>query len=413
MSEAHGKTAAEGGLGGGEAAPRAGAVSAAALVYGVIFFSFLDLFSQLPIMSTFAQSLGASLTLIGVIVGMYSFANIGGNLLAGVMADRWGAFGVLVAGLLGTTILLASYSVVETPYALLAVRFFHGLIGGFIVPAAFTYIANENNRKESGRMSASTGALIGSAAIVGPAFGGIMAANTSPGAVFMTVGVFGAVLCLGVLVFLRRRGVSEFRKRTPSLASARNRSVFFAVLGAFLLMFSQGALAYLLPLRVAEFGLSSSASGMLLSVFGVVAVLFFILPTKRIYDRIPPVRGLQAGMLLLGLSQLALSAAGGQNWLYAIMVMYGIGFAFIYPSMNILLIRGTEPGNRGKAYGILYAFFSIGVVAGSSGLGTLPLDISGMFAATGALLLAGFLSCFLHREPPPAPARESGIPSRQ
>ena len=188
------------------------------------------------------------------------------------------------------------------------------------------------------------------------------------------------------------------RGSTPALAAARNRSVFYAVLGAFLLMFSQGALAYLLPLRVDGFGLSSSSSGMLLSVFGVVAVLFFLLPTKRVYDRISPLRGLQIGMLLLGLSQLSLSFVPEANWLYAIMVLYGIGFAFIYPSMNMLLIRGTEPGNRGKAYGLLYAFFSVGVVAGSSGLGALPLDIHGMFAATGILLIVGSLSVFLSPE---------------
>src|SRR5690606_20870322 len=47
------------------------------IVYSIIFFTFIDLFAQLPIMSTFAQSFGASLSLVGIIVGMYSFANTG------------------------------------------------------------------------------------------------------------------------------------------------------------------------------------------------------------------------------------------------------------------------------------------------------------------------------------------------
>lgn len=55
------------------------------LVYAIIFFSFMDLFAQLPIISTFATSLGASTFLAGIAVGMYSLSNTGGNLFAGML----------------------------------------------------------------------------------------------------------------------------------------------------------------------------------------------------------------------------------------------------------------------------------------------------------------------------------------
>ena len=42
-------------------------------VYLIVFFSFFDLFSQLPVMSPFAQSLGATTFLIGVAVGIIPF----------------------------------------------------------------------------------------------------------------------------------------------------------------------------------------------------------------------------------------------------------------------------------------------------------------------------------------------------
>ncbi|MGB3103295.1 MAG: MFS transporter, partial [Psychrobacillus psychrotolerans] len=69
------------------------------------------------------------------------------------------------------------------------------------------------------------------------------------------------------------------------------------------------------------------------------------------------------------------------------MGLYGIGFAFLFPSINTLLIDSTEQSNRGKAYGYFYAFFSIGVVVGSSITGFLELDATSGFTMTAIILL--------------------------
>src|SRR5690606_13673327 len=58
------------------------------VVYSIIFFTFIDLFTQLPVMSTYAQSLGATVTVAGFIVGIYSLSNTGGNILAGILTDK-------------------------------------------------------------------------------------------------------------------------------------------------------------------------------------------------------------------------------------------------------------------------------------------------------------------------------------
>src|SRR5699024_9659624 len=47
------------------------------------------------------------------------------------------------------------------------------------------------------------------------------------------------------------------------------------------------------------------------------------------------------------------------------MIIYGFGFAFIFPSMNKVIADASSKVDRGKAYGVFYAFFSFGVVIGS------------------------------------------------
>ena len=72
----------------------------------------------------------------------------------------------------------------------------------------------------------------------------------------------------------------------------------------------------------------------------------------------------------------------------AVMALYGLGFALLFPAINTLLIHGTTESNRGKAYGWFYALFSAGTVAGSSGIGLVPLSVAGQFAVTGCVMLA-------------------------
>lgn len=360
-------------------------------IYVIIFFSFFDLFTQLPVMSTYAESLGASAFLTGLAVGMYSLSNTFGNIVSGFLTDRKGPFVILVVGLLTTGISLTFYNLVEDPIFLLIVRFVHGLVAGFIVPAAFTFLANATEQEKRGKGSAISGAFVGIAAIIGPAFSGILASRTSVPFVFNITASF--MLILGILAFFLLKSPSA--KKTKTISSKHVPiSVFFnntgtlkAFSGAFFLMFSQGVIAYLLPLKVQSLGFDSRLSGMLLSVFGIVAVLVFILPTNRIFDKVAPIKTLAIGIGLMGISQILISQADSSSLLYTAMVCYGCGFGFLFPSVNSLLIDSTTVEIRGKAYGYFYAFFSLGVVLGSSLLGWLSLGITSGFIFTGIVLL--------------------------
>jgi len=361
------------------------------VVYSIIFFTFIDLFTQLPVMSTYAKSLGATVTVAGFIVGIYSLSNTGGNILAGILTDKLGAFKVLIAGLIGTSALLICYKFVQSPTALIVLRFVHGFIGGLIVPAAFTFVANQGKKNKEGSQNAVTGAFVGIAAIIGPAFSGIVAARTSVPTVFISVAIFGFLLAIITLFSLRSRKLDMQKQNKQSLPVQWNKQLVASFIGAFLLMCSQGALAYLLPLRVAEFGYDSRFSGTLLSVFGLVVVFIFVMRTKQLFDKLAPQYSLMIGLSLLAISQLLLGLVDYVPFYYGVMAIYGVGFAFLFPSINVLLVRGTTIENRGKAYGLFYAFFSLGTVAGSSGLALLGLELEGLFVAISGLLLCGVL----------------------
>ncbi|MDW0118181.1 MFS transporter [Sporosarcina thermotolerans] len=364
-----------------------------AFVYLIVFFSFFDLFSQLPIMSPFAFSLGASSFMTGLAVGMYSFSNTIGNVISGFLTDKRGPFIILLVGLFASGASLLLYTFAIGPTSLLGIRFVHGFMEGLIVPAAFTFLANRAEESKRGRSVAISGAFVGMAAIFGPAYSGIVATKTSAPFIMSVNGVIMFILAIAAF-FLLRSFTYEKKQHSKSTKHFRVRYLFKhpgmvrAFAGAFFLMFSQGVLALILPLKVEALGFDTKTTGMLLSTFGVVAILIFLLPINRIFDKVRPMITLAFGISMMGLSMLFLSQITELSLHYVAMMLYGIGFSFLFPSINSLLIDSSSAEFRGKAYGYFYAFFSIGVVAGSSLIGYLDLTFKGAFMLTGIILLA-------------------------
>ncbi|RKQ19589.1 MFS transporter [Ureibacillus endophyticus] len=364
------------------------------LIYTIIFISFFDLFTQLPVMSTFAESIGASSFITGIAVGLYSFSNTFGNVISGIWTDKKGPYILLPLGLATTSLSLLSYGMINDSLTLLIIRFMHGLFAGLIVPAAFAYHSSIMLKEERGKGSAHSGAFVGIAAIVGPAFSGILASRTSVPFVFSVSAVLMLMLAIIAFFSLRKFTIIRMKQNRTKDKEAgmkhdlfQNPGVIKAFTGAFFLMFAQGVIAYLLPLHVETLGYDSKMSGILLSTFGIVAVLIFILPTNRIFDRVAPTYTLALGISLMGCSLFLLSMGTVSYILFLAMASYGIGFGFLFPSINALLIDSTNEQVRGKAYGYFYAFFSLGVVVGSSVLGWLQLSISHGFLVTGAILI--------------------------
>lgn len=365
------------------------------LIYIVVVVAFLDTFIQLPIITPYSLELGASYKLTGAIVAVYSLTNMVGNILGGHWIDKFGRKKMLLTGLITVCIILFLYPLAQTGPQLFIARFFHGLAGGVLIPAAFAYIGDLSSNKNRGKSMALTGASIGAAAIIGPAVGGAMAARSSIPNVFILVAVLFLFASLIVLFFIKEsyvttdRGKFNFRDFIPLL---KHPLIILSSLAAFALMISNGTLAFALPLNVEAMGGTTQTTGMLLTTFGVVALFVFLTPINRIYDHFSAANLIAIGLSAIGVGMiiLALSTTFWVNFIA--MIIYGFGFSFIFPSMNKIVTEASMKVNRGKAYGIFYAFFSLGVVVGSSLSGTIA-EYAGLPFLVCAFIM--FISTFV------------------
>lgn len=354
-------------------------------MYIIIVVAFLDTFIQLPIITPYAIELDASYILAGAIVAVYSFTNMIGNIIGGHWIDKFGRKKMLFTGMIAVSVVLFLYPLSQNGWQLFTARFFHGLAGGVLIPAAFAYIGDHSGGENRGKKMAFTGAGIGIAAIVGPAVGGVLAARASIEAVFLLVAVLFLITSLIVLFFVKEsyvatdRGKFNFKEFIPLI---KHPMIILSSVSAFGLMISNGTLAFALPLNVELMKLSTETTGMLLSTFGIMALIVFLTPLNFIYDKFSPVHLIATGLGLIGVGMIILSVMATFMSNFIAMVIYGLGFAFIFPSMNKIIAEASTKVDRGKAYGVFYAFFSLGVVAGSS--------VSGVFAETAGL---PFLAC--------------------
>ncbi|HVG95498.1 MAG TPA: MFS transporter [Chloroflexota bacterium] len=124
----------------------------------------------------------------------------------------------------------------------------------------------------------------------------------------------------------------------------------------------------------------------------------FPLVAPYLADRFGRVRPLAGGLALIAVALLWLAAGGSTGALYGAMAVFGLGFGLLFPAATTLVADATRPHERGLAYGLFYAVYSLGVVAGGLLSGALaaasgpatraPFAVAALFALAVALTIS-------------------------
>jgi MFS transporter, DHA1 family, multidrug resistance protein len=372
---------------------RAGRVALA-----VLFLSFVDVFALLPTLAPYATGLGAGPTLLGVVVGAYSAANLPANLVGGALVDRVGRRPVLLVGLVLAAAAVASYPLATTPGQLVGIRLLHGAAGGILVPAVFA-VAGDAARLAggAGKAMGRAGAVIGAAAVVAPASAGVLRQAYGAPAVFRSV---AGLLLLGALLVLvgipRRAGTAadgieagegtEADARTAAgdrapvnVAPAPRRLRLTGALRTGLLAdptvrrtlaavvattAAVGVLAGFLPGAVERAGASPALTGGLFTAYAVVAAVLMLSPLASHVDRVGPDRSVGLGLAALAVSLAILAASHGIAGAAVGVVVFGLGYGAIFPAASGAVTLAASEATRGRAFGWFNVAFSLGLALG-------------------------------------------------
>lgn len=372
-------------------------LSAGATLALLLFVGFFDNFTQIPMISPYAVSLGAGTIMAGWIVGIYSFTNLLGNIGAGVILDRVGRRIPLAIGLAWAGLAVWLYGFVGTPLGLLGARAFHGLGGSVLEPAIFALAADTLPEDKRSQGMGRIGAMIGIAAIIGPMYSGIVRQVWGANVVFTSVAVFMVLAGLLALTLPETLKQKDEKARPDSIGPSPFTAVPFRIATAagFALAFNMGTLTLVLPLQMENLGFAASRSGSVFSLFGIVAVAIMLVAGRAGSRR----SVLAAGFVTIAAAFTFLMFGSSFLTMAAGMAVYGLGFGLIYPSLNAQVASLYRVGQRGRAYGIFYAFYSLGIVIAPPLVGWLLtyMDFKVVYAAFALFAAVGSVFLYNYR----------------
>jgi len=364
----------------------------------VVFAAFFDLFVQFPTIAPYAESLGASAALVGVIVAAYSFTNLFGNLGAGYVLDRWGRRTPMLLGMAITVIAVFSYSLVQTPEQMMAARAVHGIGAAVLAPGAFSIIGDRTAADRWGHAMGITGALIAVAALIGPPAAGILRDIWGANVVFYVDSAFIVITLIAFLIIARdgspsvSDGESDPHDATGGDDARRNPALWSAYAAAFAITVGIGALVTHLPLMLEEQGETAARSGYSFGIYALVAMLVMASPISRAGDRYGRFGPMMLGLVGIAIGLALLGVLEGYGGVVAGMAVFGLGYGLVFPAATALVASATGADRRGMAFGVFYAVYSFGVVVGASGSGRLASlsdDLVGLpFLVAAAVVVA-------------------------
>ena len=368
-----------------------------------IFVTDMILGSMRPILSLFATSLGASLTLVGTLSLVVGLTQLSSGVIIGTVSDRQGRKGVLMAGMLflGLTALLMALT--TNPYLLLPIQVLLGL--GFVstitVGLAYTadVVTDQNRSVTFGLVTT----IMGLGYAVGSAIGGTVAemggysATYSLAAVLAVIGFFIA----WARIPGRQSGHSLAAGKSGPLsqqmrAMIANPVILAVCIGGLLihLMFG-GVVVTFFPLYAYGLGISRAVIGSIFATRALASTLVR-LPGGALTAKFSGPRILLAAMVLSMVVALALPQLESAAILGALLITEGVAYGLYFTIAQATIAGYADEASRGTALGMyatvtgvgesLLPFF-LGIVADAFGLYRV-FYIVGVLIAIGASLMA-------------------------
>jgi len=327
---------------------------------------------RMPVLSLFAESLGAGPERIGLIVSVSTITGVLLKLPSGALSDIYGRKMLLRIGVVAFGLPPFIYPFISDLNALTALRFVHGLATAIFAPSALATVADLYKERRGAAMGTYT-ACTQSGSLLGPFLGGWLAHTAGFSAAFVTAGVFG---CIAILIFfslhldeppprVREKGLAPVITEMGKgfLAVARNRKVLITSSTDAAKMIANGALMAFLPLYGLSIGLNAGEVGLMFSVQAVTS--FLSKPVMgRISDRIGRQPLIVLGLVICAATFISIPHVGSFAVLLVLSSGFGFGEAVVSSSSAALVADSSEFKRLGAGMGMQGTVMDIGHASG-------------------------------------------------
>ena len=336
------------------------AVTTAALV----FFVYIGLL--VAIVPRFVEdSLGAGEFGVGLTLAAFATAAIAARPMIGWAGDRYGRRRLMMVGAVVAAVAGGSAGFADSLWQLLVLRGFTGVGEAAMFVGAATTIADLAPAHRRAEAASYFSVAVFGGIGIGPIFGEWLLADDRYVLTFSVAGLVALTAAALVLAVPKR-----VDRRTDPSVRVKRRFLHPAavwpgvVLGSGIAGFA--VFSAFIPEHSRALGLSG-AGGLFLTYSMICLVLRIV--GARIPEKIGPGPSGTVALVLLG-SGLVTMAAVPQAWgLWVAAVLFGVGMAFLYPSLMALVVDRVDEHQRASAISSFTMFFEVGTVTGGVLLG--------------------------------------------
>ncbi|HJT20959.1 MAG TPA: MFS transporter [Nitrospira sp.] len=360
---------------------------------------------RMPVLSLFAESLGAGPERIGLIVSVSTLTGVFLKLPSGALSDIYGRRFLLRIGVVAFGLPPFVYPFITDLDALTVLRFVHGLATAIFAPSALATVA-ELYRERRGAALGTYTACTQSGALLGPFIGGYLIYAAGFSTAFVTAGVFG---CVAIALFYSLHlDVATPRVHDKGVGAvwadmwkgftvvARNRKVLITSMTDGAKMIANGALMAFLPLYGVSAGLNPGEVGLLFTVQAFTS--FFSKPIMgRVSDRVGRKPLIVMGLVICAATFISIPHVSLFAVLLCLSAGFGFGEAVVSSSSSALVADSSEFKTLGAGMGMQGTIMDIGHASGPllAGLLIANMSYAGAFAVIAGVQVGAALLFWL------------------
>lgn len=363
------------------------------ILFGGTFINRFGTF-VMPFLALYLTREGFSATRAGLAVSTYGAGHVLASFLGGHLADRIGRRYTIALSMLGSGLGMIALSQAHTFPLILLCTFIVALLGEFYRPAASALLGDLVEPEQRVAAFGMYRFAINLGFAAGPATAGFLADRSF---VLLFFGDAATSILYGIvaLVALPHGVRSTSRDEAPAegirYALSDRRFVVF-LLATLCMTCVEFQMTSTLPLHIANLGYSASTYGSLISINGVMIVLFELAIISWT-QRLPAQPLIALGYGLTGIGYALTGLATGIPALAFTVVVWTIG-EMVYAPVTGAYVAGIAPARyRGRYMGLWHMMFSAGLLIGPF-FGTMIYAESPALLWTACLLLgiasAGF-----------------------
>lgn len=384
------------------------------------FVDMLGFAMIIPLLPFYATRMGASATIVGILIAAFSVAQLASAPLWGHFSDRYGRRPALLAGLIVSAVAYVIFAYAGTLWLLLLSRIVQG-IGGGTIGVVQAYVADASDPRDRAKSLGWLSAATSFGAVVGPAIGSVLIqwGRHAPG-------IASAIFCILISVFawtyLRESkddtpvtGDHEIAHQTSSRAvwsvvahpekpAQRLIWIYTIAIGAFY------GTAPTLPLILADrLPVTEANVGFFVMYLGGMGVVVRAGILGRMIEWLGEVRLTRLGLVCLAAGLALVAAVRSYPTLIVSLTLMPLGTAFVFPCVTAMLSRVVPKRQRGLYMGVQHTFGGVSRVvfplAAGIAMDRLGLGVPYVLAALlvlGTLLLTTSMEQY-------APARAASV----